>query len=159
MSISTMPREPSAHLLTQLQAAGLRATRPRLLILQIFQERQQHLAAEDIIAALRAQGTPLPRASVYNSMSALVAHGLLMVTDVGPGRTFYEYMDHWHHHFICQRCGLILDVPCVIGESPCLLPDAIDAEVVSAQVIFRGLCRACVSATTAVTRDSSTPEH
>ncbi|MBA3826360.1 MAG: transcriptional repressor [Ktedonobacterales bacterium] len=144
-AISALP----ADVVAQLQAAGLRATRPRLLVLRAFQERAaQHLSAEAIVLALRAQATPLPRASVYNSISALVAHGLLMVTDVGPGRTLYEYMAHWHHHFICQQCGVILDVPCVVGASPCLLPDQIDAEVSSAQVIFRGLCRACVLANT-----------
>jgi Fe2+ or Zn2+ uptake regulation protein len=141
----------------QLQAAGLRATRPRLLVLQIFRDQQRHLSADDIVAALRAQGTPLPRASVYNSISALVVRGLLMLTDIGPGRTLYEYMEHWHHHFICQQCGLILDVPCVIGESPCLLPDQIDADVLSAQVIFRGLCRPCALTVSADIAPSAAP--
>lgn len=149
MTMQTEIHAENQTLLAQVQATGLRPTRPRLLVLQAFRDQHTHLSADAIVTTLREQGTPLPRASVYNSISALVTHGLLMLTDVGPGRTLYEYMEHWHHHFICQSCGLILDVPCVIGESPCLLPDQIDAEVISAQVIFRGFCRDCAIASRA----------
>lgn len=128
----------------RLRAVKLRVTRPRLRLLALLSEGRGHLSADDIVAALRAQGRPLSRAAVYNILGTLVSHGLLMVTDAGPGRTLYEAFDHWHHHFVCQSCGVILDVPCVVGESPCLLPDQIDAEVATAQVIFRGRCRDCI---------------
>lgn len=133
-----------AALATRLKDAHLRVTRPRLQLLSLLSEGQGHISADDIVAAMRARGEPLSRATVYNILGTLVSHSLLMVTDAGPGRTLYEAFDHWHHHFVCQSCGVILDVPCVVGESPCLLPDQIDAEVVTAQVIFRGRCRECV---------------
>lgn len=129
---------------TRLRDARLRVTRPRLRLLTLLSEGRGHLSADDIVAELRARGEPLSRAAVYNILGALVSHGLIMVTDAGPGRTLYEASNYWHHHFVCQSCGVILDVPCVVGESPCLQPDQIDAEVMTAQVIFRGRCRACV---------------
>ncbi len=130
-------------LATQLKMARLRVTRSRLQLLSLLSEGRRHLSADDILTEMRSQGEPLSRATVYNTLGALVSRGLLMVTDAGPGRTLYEIFDHWHHHFVCQKCGVILDVPCVVGENPCLLPDQIDAEVDTAQVIFRGRCRAC----------------
>lgn len=131
-------------LAARLREVKLRVTRPRLRLLSLLSGGGSHLSADDIVVALRVRGEPLSRAAVYNILGTLVSHGLLMVTDAGPGRTLYEAFDHWHHHFVCQSCGVILDVPCVVGESPCLLPDQIDAEVATAQVIFRGRCRDCI---------------
>ena len=137
------PRDEQA-LAARLRAVRLRVTRPRLRLLSLLSEGRGHISADDIVAELRAQGEPLSRAAVYNILGVLVAHSLVMVTDAGPGRALYEAFDHWHHHFVCQSCGVILDVPCVVGASPCLQPDLVDAEVATAQVIFRGRCRACV---------------
>jgi Fe2+ or Zn2+ uptake regulation protein len=127
-----------------LRAAGLKVTRPRLLVLNGLKEFGGHLSADELVAALKAQGTPLTRASVYNALAALLAHGLLMLTDVGPGKALYELAEQWHHHFVCRGCGAIQDVACVIGERPCLTPESVAGEVDEAQVIFRGRCDHCL---------------
>ena len=127
----------------RLRATGLRATRPRLLVLEVLQEKGPHLSTDELVEALRARGSPLPRGSVYNVVGALATHGLMMVTDIGPGRALYELADRWHHHFVCRTCGLIEDVECVVGLKPCLDPGRINGEVDEAQVIFRGICTRC----------------
>lgn len=132
-----------AEWIRRLQAAGLRATQPRLQVLEVLEEIGPHHSVDEIVAALAARGKPLPRMSVYNVVGALVAHGLLMATDAGPGRALYELSERWHHHFVCRDCGAIIDVPCVVGEKPCLRPGTLDADVDEAQVIFRGRCAAC----------------
>lgn len=128
----------------RLRSAGLRATRPRSLVLDLLEELGGHHSADDIADRLMARGTPLPRASVYNVLDALCASGLVMVADAGSGRTLFEASDTWHHHFVCRACGSIWDVPCVGGAKPCLHAD-VDAEVDEAQVIFRGRCRRCAA--------------
>ena len=55
----------------------------------------------------------------------------------------YELDHGWHHHFICRRCGRILDVPCIVGAKPCLQADLAGAEIDEAAVTFRGLCPQC----------------
>jgi Fe2+ or Zn2+ uptake regulation protein len=127
-----------------LRAAGLKVTRPRLLVLNELKERGGHVAADDVVATLKARGTPLTRASVYNALAALLSHGLVMLTDVGPGKALYELAEQWHHHFVCRSCGTIQDVACVVGERPCLEPESVAGKVDEAQVIFRGLCDACL---------------
>lgn len=127
-----------------LRATGLKVTRPRLLVLNELKERGGHVSADDLVAALKARGTPLTRASVYNALAALLSHRLLMLTDVGPGKALYEVADQWHHHFVCRSCGTIQDVACVVGERPCLEPESVAGKVDEAQVIFRGLCNDCL---------------
>ncbi len=131
------------ELAQRLRAAGLKATRARLLVLEVLQETGPHLSTDELVEALDARGTPLPRGSVYNVVGALATHGLMMVTDIGPGRALYELAERWHHHFVCRTCGRIEDVECVVGQSPCLDPGQVDGEVDEAQVIFRGICTKC----------------
>ncbi len=133
------------ELARRLRVGGLRATRPRLLVLRILSEVGGHLSADDIAAELKARGTPIPRASVYGVVAALLMHGFLMITDIGPGRTLYELGETWHHHFICRVCGAIQDVTCLAGDKPCVTPDRVDGEVDEAQIIFRGRCRRCLT--------------
>ncbi|MFB3820204.1 MAG: Fur family transcriptional regulator [Candidatus Methylomirabilales bacterium] len=127
-----------------LRAAGLRVTRPRLLVLGFLREAGGHRSVEEIRAALGTRGVALPRASVYNVVTDLARGRLAMVTDVGPGRALYESSQRWHHHFVCRTCGAIADVPCVVGRRPCLTAGARVGEVEEAQVTFRGRCQACL---------------
>lgn len=61
----------------------------------------------------------------------------------GPGRALYELADHWHHYFVCRRCGAVSDVECAVGDTPCLHAPVPGAVVDEAQVIFRGFCADC----------------
>lgn len=129
----------------RLHRAGLKATQPRLLVLGLLQELGGHRSIEDILKELRTRQTPLPRASVYNVISTLVSRGLVMLADAGPGPALYEVSLTWHHHFVCISCGRIIDIPCVVGEKPCLLPDWLPGTVEETQIIFRGHCDSCLA--------------
>jgi Fur family ferric uptake transcriptional regulator len=138
----------------QLRAAGLRVTRPRLLVLRFLGEHAGHRSVDEIRAGLQAQGIALPRASVYNVVSDLSRGGLVMATDAGPGRALYEWSRQWHHHFVCRVCGVIADVPCVVGRRPCLAAGSAFGHVDEAQIIFRGRCQTCIDTTRPAARPS-----
>ena len=127
-----------------LRDAGLKATQSRLNVLEALEEMGGHRSADQVHQHLSEKGQPVPRGTVFKVVNDLSVHGVLMVTDAGPGRTLYEYAEHWHHHFVCRVCHSILDVPCVEGVKPCLLPDVDFPGVIEeAQIIFRGLCESC----------------
>lgn len=130
----------------RLRRAGLRATRPRLAVLSALEEPGGHRTADELLEALRRRAAPLPRSTLYAVLAALVARGLVAVADVGAGRAVFEVTDDRHHHFVCRRCGRVLDVPCLAPGPPCLVPELPGAEVDEAQVIFRGLCPGCAAA-------------
>ena len=129
-----------------LREADLRVTRPRLLVLNLLHSTPGHHSADDIVSLLTEKSMALPRASVYNVVSALVDCGLVTMVSVGPGSARYECGAPWHHHFVCKICGDIQDVRCVIGKKPCLEPDDIAGDVEEAQVTFRGTCASCLRA-------------
>src|SRR5450759_97152 len=86
-----------------------------------------------------------PPAKNTTHLGALERAGLVIVADAGPGRTLYEAATRWHHHLICRACGIVVDVPCLRGEKPCLEPELPGVRVDEAQVIFRGLCASCAA--------------
>tara|TARA_R110001592_G_scaffold128619_3_gene340769 strand:- start:196 stop:663 length:468 start_codon:yes stop_codon:yes gene_type:complete len=130
---------------SRLRGAGLRVTGPRIRVYNLMKDLGGHHCADDLAQRLHAGDDGMSRASVFNVLNDLTGAGLIMLSDAGPGRAFYEASDTWHHHFVCRNCGNITDVPCAIGRKPCLdaaLPGpgfAVD----EAQVIFRGLCPSC----------------
>jgi Fur family ferric uptake transcriptional regulator len=93
--------------------------------------------------AVAAAGHHISRMSVYNALDALRSAGLVMVAETGRGPTLHEVAADWHHHFVCRVCGTVTDVPCAVGESPCIDATVPGAQVDEAQVILRGTCAAC----------------
>lgn len=127
----------------RVRAAGLRATRPRVLILELLDRLEGHSSADEVVDELDAAGTALPRATVYNVLGDLSERGLVMTADAGPGRALYEVAGRWHHHFVCRRCGAVTDVECGADDRPCLDAAVPGAVIDEAQVIYRGLCATC----------------
>lgn len=130
----------------RLRAAGLRATLPRVAVLDTLAAAGGHRSADELLALLARERVRLARASAYNVLDDLVAAGLVMRADAGPGRARYEIAERWHHHFVCRRCERVVDVPCLTGSRPCLEATVSGAEIDEAQVILRGLCRDCRAA-------------
>ena len=125
----------------RLRQTGLKATRPRQLVMRAFEALGGHHSVDDIVEWLRLHTTPLPRGSVYGVVEALTLKGLLKVADTGPGRALYELPQQDHHHFVCQQCNTVLDVSLPEGFPWPHLPGA--ATISQAQVVFRGLCLEC----------------
>jgi Fur family ferric uptake transcriptional regulator len=136
---------PAADASQVIRHAGLRATKPRVLVYGVLQEAGGHRTADEVAGLVADSGQRLPRASIYNVLDDLTRVDLVMRADRGPGSAIYEVADTWHHHFVCRQCGAITDVPCAVGSKPCLDADVPGAVVDEAQIIFRGVCASCVN--------------
>jgi Fur family ferric uptake transcriptional regulator len=105
------------------------------------------LSAVEIEEALRTEGTPTGRASIYRVLELLVEHGLAERVTVGAGQSRFETVDPsgaHHHHLICERCGRL-----VAFDDPAL-ENAIDrvskrlgVRVEHHDVLLRGACEKC----------------
>lgn len=124
----------------KLRDAGLKATRPRQLVLEAFSQLAGHHSVDEVVAWLRERGEPLQRGSVYGVVEALTSKGLLQLADAGPGAALYELFQHDHSHFVCESCHAIFDVPLEAVELPRL--DFADS-VTRVQLVIRGTCHNC----------------
>lgn len=91
----------------ELRNTGLKATLPRLKILDIFQKSEQrHLSAEDVYRLLLAEHSEIGLATVYRVLTQFEQAGLLSRHHFEAGKAVYELHDDEHHdHLVCLDCG------------------------------------------------------
>ena len=78
---------------------GLKATLPRMQVLELFERSaQRHLAAEDVYRQMLALGTDLGLATVYRVLAQFEQAGLLKKSQLGAGKAVYELNDGEQHH-------------------------------------------------------------
>jgi Fe2+ or Zn2+ uptake regulation protein len=140
------PLSTDLGLAARLRGAGLKATRPRLLVYRALLELDGHRSVDEIGRHLRTRGQGLDRPAVYDVVESLRLAGLVMGADAGPGRALYEAGGEPHHHFVCRSCAAVIDVPCAGGATPCLDGAGDVGLVDEAQVIYRGVCAGCADA-------------
>ena len=91
----------------ELKSSGLKATLPRLKILEVFQHAERrHMTAEDVFKALLADGSDIGLATVYRVLMQFEQAGLLVRSNFESGKAVYELNEGQHHvHLVCLDCG------------------------------------------------------
>ena len=97
-----------------LKNIGLKATFPRLKILDLFQKAQErndgarHMTAEDVYRALIAEGMDIGLATVYRVLTQFEQAGLLERHYFESGKAVFELNAGKHHdHLVCLQCGKV----------------------------------------------------
>ncbi len=93
----------------ELKSTGLKATVPRLKILEIFQKgEQRHMTAEDVYRALLDDHSDVGLATVYRVLTQFEQAGLLSRSHFESGKAVYELNEGQHHdHLVCLDCGRV----------------------------------------------------
>jgi Fe2+ or Zn2+ uptake regulation protein len=130
-----------------LRGAGLRVTRPRTAVLDAV-HAFPHADTESIIGAVRADLGDVSHQAVYDVLKALTTAGLLRrIQPSGSVARYEARVGDNHHHLICRSCGVIIDVDCAVGTTPCLTAaDEHGFSVDEAEVIYWGTCPRCAAA-------------
>lgn len=92
-----------------LKSIGLKATLPRLKILEIFQlGRRRHMTAEDVYRELLADRQDIGLATVYRVLTQFEQAGLLKRSNFEAGKAVFELDEGSHHdHLVCLQCGRV----------------------------------------------------
>ena len=93
----------------ELKSTGLKATLPRLKILEIFQAgKQRHMTAEDVFRVLLEERSDIGLATVYRVLTQFEQAGLLNRNNFESGKAVYEINEGQHHdHLVCLDCGKV----------------------------------------------------
>ncbi|MEX3526088.1 MAG: ferric iron uptake transcriptional regulator [Burkholderia sp.] len=94
---------------TELKNIGLKATLPRLKILEIFQQSEvRHLTAEDVYRNLLHEQLDIGLATVYRVLTQFEQAGLLTRSNFESGKAVFELNEGSHHdHLVCLDCGRV----------------------------------------------------
>ena len=93
----------------ELKSNGLKATLPRLKILEVFQsDVQRHMTAEDVFRHLLMEHTDIGLATVYRVLTQFEQAGILSRNHFESGKAVYELNEGQHHdHVVCLDCGRV----------------------------------------------------
>ena len=92
-----------------LKSAGLKATVPRLKIINLFETSEvRHLSAEDVYRILLTEGLDIGLATVYRVLTQFEQAGLLVRHHFESGKAVFELNEGKHHdHLVCMQCGRV----------------------------------------------------
>ena len=92
-----------------LRNTGLKATLPRLKVLELFQNSdQRHMTAEDVFKILLNENADIGLATVYRVLTQFEQAGLLVRHHFESGKAVFELNEGSHHdHLVCLQCGKV----------------------------------------------------
>jgi Fur family ferric uptake transcriptional regulator len=93
----------------ELKSTGLKATLPRLKILDVFHKgTQRHMTAEDVFRVLLEERSDIGLATVYRVLTQFEQAGILSRSHFESGKAVYEINEGTHHdHLLCLDCGRV----------------------------------------------------
>ena len=94
-----------------LKNMGLKATFPRLKILELFEKStQRHMTAEDVYRMLIAEHMDIGLATIYRVLTQFEQAGILVRHHFESGKAVYELDEGAHHdHMVCMSCGRVTE--------------------------------------------------
>lgn len=92
-----------------LRNLGLKATTPRLKIMELFANGSvRHLTAEAVHQQLAAEGEDIGLPTIYRVLTQFEQAGILKRHHFESDRAVYEYNEGEHHdHLVCMNCGRV----------------------------------------------------
>jgi Fur family ferric uptake transcriptional regulator len=93
----------------ELKSTGLKATIPRLKILEVFQRsNQRHMSAEDVFKVLLLENSDVGLATVYRVLTQFEQASILSRSQFEGGKSVFELNEGQHHdHLVCLDCGKV----------------------------------------------------
>lgn len=133
-----------------LKELGLKATGPRLKILEIFQrknstEGSRHLNAEEVYKELSEAGEDVGLATVYRVLAQFASAGILIRRNFEHGTAVFELDDgHHHDHLICVMCGQVVEfIDPEVEKRQAEVAHAHGYKLVDHSMALYGVCPAC----------------
>lgn len=131
-----------------LRSSGLRVTQPRLAVLVVLERASSHgahLTVAQVVDRVREIEARVSPQTAYRCLEALVAAGIAGRVDLPGSPALFEAATPTpHDHLVCERCGAVTNVHGRTSAAERLeVDDAGGARVLAADLVLRGLCRAC----------------
>jgi Fur family ferric uptake transcriptional regulator len=132
----------------RFRQTGLKLTAPRRAVIALLGNRPaEHLSAEEVYQALRAQGVSIHLSSVYRTLNLLAGLGLMHRIFLSDAHAHFEFHHQEEVHLVCVVCGNVEEAPAPaddsLGRSLRQLAEKRGFEATRFQVKVEGRCRQC----------------
>ena len=132
-----------------LKKAGLKATLPRIKILNFLEESKiRHMSAEDVYKAMLDSGEEISLATVYRVLTQFEQAGLVTRHHFEGGHSVFELDEGKHHdHILCVKCGRVDEfVDSVIEERQRKIAMEKGYDMTDHSLYIFGICHRCQKA-------------
>ena len=128
----------------QLRSHGLQVTAQRLAVMEAV-TASPHATTEELTEVVRGKIGSISRQAVYDTLGIFADKGLIRrIQPTGSVARYEDRIGDNHHHLVCRGCGLIFDIDCAVGSTPCLTADDdYGFEIDEAEVVYWGRCPDC----------------
>jgi Fe2+ or Zn2+ uptake regulation protein len=135
----------SPDALTDLfRANGWKITAQRQCIFRALEGDETHPSAERVYERVRREMPNVSLKTVYQTLHDLAELGEISALDLGTGSARFDpNVESTHHHVVCRACGKVRDIDADFPELRVPAGSAAGFDVLSAEVVFRGLCDEC----------------
>ena len=123
-------------------------SRKREAILQAVRGTTLHPSAEWVYRELKPVFPDLSLGTVYRNLAQFKADGMIVSVGTVAGQERYDADTSPHAHFICRRCGRVLDVELpALEDMDGAVERATGGRVAGHSLSFRGECAECLAKT------------
>ena len=128
----------------QLRNCGLQVTAQRLAVMAAV-TASPHATTEELTEVVKRNIGSISRQAVYDTLDVFTDRGLTRrIQPAGFVARYEDRVGDNHHHLVCRGCGLIFDIDCAVGSTPCLTAsDDHGIEIDEAEVVYWGHCSDC----------------
>jgi len=130
---------------SSISEQGYRLTRQRKLVLEILEESQEHLDAEDLYARAKERDPRISLATVYRTLAILKEARLVQEHRLGESHAHFETIQATpHYHFTCLKCGRVIEFEAPqVMEVASKLCESKGLQVTDMHLLFSGYCSVC----------------
>ena len=124
-----------------LEGRGVQPSYQRVRILQYLIEKENHPSVLELYEQISREIPTLSKTTVYNTLNALVEKGLVTALPLTSDEMRYDHNTDAHHHFLCRKCGRIIDIDVKCAYTR--LTEIAGHRIEAVYGHFRGVCKEC----------------
>ena len=124
-----------------LKENSIKVTPQRLDVLRYLDENRTHPTVDEIYVDLKSESPSLSKTTVYNTLEMLLKHGIIQSLSITGTESRYDFETGIHHHFLCKKCGNIIDVDIECPVMGTILENGHRVDEVHGYL--KGECREC----------------
>ena len=133
------------RILALLRERGGRVTTARRAIIAALLGAGDHVTADELTVAVQAAHPDVHQSTIYRTLEALEDLAVVDHVHLGHGRAVYHLADEAHQHLVCERCGVVIEVPDqAFAPLATTLRRKFGFTIDPRHFALSGLCRACV---------------
>ena len=134
-------KENYENLTSELKEKHIRRSHQRVMVLDYLNQNHNHPTADQIFIALQKEIPTLSRTTVYNTLNSLTEAKMVQTLTIGSHEKHYDIVTETHGHFICEKCGTIVDFS--VNPDNINLSELQGYQISQKNITISGICPKC----------------